>query len=37
MLSLWSLLFASLLQPAEAVDDESSRAGGKSLIMLWER
>ena len=36
MLSLWSLLFASLMQPAEAVDDRLVRAGGKGLIMLWE-
>ena len=35
MLSLWSLLFASLMQPAEAVDDAGCRAGGKSLIMVW--
>ncbi len=33
MLSLWSLLFASLMQPAEVVDDDLSWAGGKSLIM----
>ena len=35
MLSLWSLLFASLMQPAEAVDDDFP-GGGKSLIMIWE-
>ena len=36
MLSLWSLLFASLMRPAEAVDGDPVRAGGKSLIMVWE-
>ena len=30
MLSLWTLLFASLLRPAEAVDDALRRAGGEA-------
>ena len=36
MLSLWSLLFASLMQPAEAVDDGLVRADSQSLIMIWK-
>ena len=36
MLSLWSLLFASLMRPAEAGDGRSCRAGSESLIMVWD-
>ena len=36
MLSLWSLLFASLIEPAEVVDGAAHRAGSQRMIVLWE-